>query len=99
MIGLVRFEQQHGLRPVGQGVELREEEGVSRGDDPVGHEEAGISVVRMQAVALPRIVTEDDVRPDLANARRDLETLAEPRLELAVGPAEEDHLALASERY
>ena len=73
--------------------------GSRRGDDAVGHEEAGVAVVRVQAVALPRVVTEDHIGPDPADAGRDLETLAEPGLELAVGPAEEDHLAFASERH
>ena len=99
MIRLVRLEEEQGRRAVRRVAELGEEEGVAGGDDPVGHEETRVAVIGMQAVPLPRVVAEDDVRLQPADAGGDLEALAESRLELAVGPAEEDDLALAAERH
>jgi hypothetical protein len=52
----------------------------------------------MEAVALPGIVAEHDIGAQAADPRRHLPPLAHPRLELAVGPAEEHHLARAAQR-
>jgi len=98
MVRLVGLEKQQCRRPVRLIAELGEKQRVAGGDDPVGHEEAGVAMVWMQAVPLPRVVTEDDVGPDPADGRGDLKALSNARLELAVGPPEERHVARAAER-
>ena len=52
------LEQQEPIRAVGLEALLREEVGVAGRDDPVDHELAGVAVVGVEAVALPRIVPE-----------------------------------------
>ncbi len=97
VVGLVRLEQQQRRRPVrGDGL-LGEEQRVSRGDDAVRDEEAGVAMVRVEAVALPRIVTDDDIRADRADRSTYLPSLAQPGLQLSVRPAQEGHRGSAAE--
>ena len=68
---------------------IGEEEGIAGGHQRVGEHEAGVAVVRVQAVAAPRVVAEDDVGPDQPDPPADLPLLADPVAELAVGEPEE----------
>ena len=97
MVGLVSLEEQQRRRPVRLGAELGEEQGITSGHYAVGHEEAGVAVIRVEPVALPGVVPEHDDRADTADPRRHLETLPQSRLELPVRPAEEDDLTPAAE--
>src|SRR5271165_4134647 len=99
MVRLIRLEQQQSRWPVRQVAELWEKERIACSDDAVGEQETSVAMVGMQPVALPRVMTEHHVGPYLADPGGNLEALAEAGLELAVGPAEKDHLALATERH
>ena len=62
-------QQQRGRAVVGEAV-LREEVRIAGGDDRVAHEPPGVAVVGVQAVPLPRVVAEHDVRPQRADRAR-----------------------------
>ena len=79
------------------GVLLGKEVRVARGHNSVRDEEAGVAVIGVDPVPLPRIVTEDDVRSHAPDPRAHLPALADARFQLAVGPAEEDNVAFAAE--
>ena len=98
VVDLVGLPQQQGAGPVRRNVLFRKEVRVAGGDDAVGDEQAGVAVVGVQPVALPRVVTQHDVGLELPDPVRDLGALAKRRLELAVGPAKEDDIAVAAER-
>ena len=79
--------------------EVGEEVRVACRHDAVGHEEAGVAVVGVQAVAAPGVVTQHDVGLQTADPPRQLATLVDARLQLTVGVAEEhDVAARAAER-
>jgi hypothetical protein len=98
MVRLVGFEEQERRRTVGGCPKLGEKERVARRDDRVGGKEASVAVVRVEAVALPGIVHEDDIGPETADRVYNLPSLANARFELAVRPAEEDDVARATKR-
>ena len=66
LIGLVGLPEEQGRRAVGGDAVLGKEMWISSGDDPVRGEEAGVTVIGMDAVTLPGIVAEDDRGPDPA---------------------------------
>ena len=70
---------------------------VARGHDAFDGQVAGVAVIGVEPVPAPRVVPEHDVGPVLADPVGDLPPLAEARLQLTVGPAEEDALARAAE--
>ena len=72
---------------------LREEVRVAGGDDALARQEAGVAVVGVEPVSLPRVVTEHDVRPELADHQGDAARAVEVAVELAVDVVEEPHLA------
>ncbi len=88
----VGFEQQDRARPVRRQSETGEEQRIACRDDPVGEKESGVAMVGVEAVTLPRIVTEQDVRGDRSDLSSDLALLVSAGLELPVGPSEEDDL-------
>jgi hypothetical protein len=62
---------------MGRYVVIGEEVGVAGGDDPIGDEEACMPVIRMKAVATPRVVTEHDIGPNGPDVVRHRLTLLE----------------------
>ena len=98
VVGFVGLPEQQRIGPVVGELLLGEEQRVAGRHDALDGEEAGVAVVGMEAVALPRVVAEHDGGPELADPVGDLPALAERRVELAVGPAEEDDLAGRPER-
>ena len=72
---------------------LGEEVGVSRRDDALTGKQAGVSVIRVDSVAPPRVMAEDHVGSQLADPAGDLSSFAQAGVELSVGPSEKDDLA------
>ena len=66
VVRLVGLEQQERVGPVVRTTETGEEVRVTGRDDAVDGQPAGVTVVGMQPVALPRVVTEHDVGAHLA---------------------------------
>ncbi len=85
VVGFVGLEQQQHVGPVVRQILVGEEERIAGGDDAVDGEPAGVAVIGVQPVALPRIVAEHDVGTQLADpvARHRL-ALGQAGLELAV---------------
>ena len=71
------------------GVEVR----VAGADDAVAGEEAGGPMVGVEPPAAPRVVSQDDIRPQFADRSRHDRPPTEVVLELAVGPAGEHQRA------
>ncbi len=92
VVDYLGFEEEQFSGAVGD-ARLGEEVGVTGGDDAFDHELAGPAVVRVQAVLLPRIVTQDHVGTDGANDRAHLLPAERVGFELAVDRVEEVHLA------
>ena len=92
VVGLVGLEQQERVGAVVGEALLGEEVRVAGGHDAVDGEEAGVAVVGVEPVALPRVVAEHDGGPQRADPVGHLPALAQAGLELAVGPAEEHAL-------
>src|SRR5262249_60081740 len=67
-------------------------------DDTVDGEEARMAMIGMQAVTLPRIVTEHDFGTEVTDPSGDVATQLECRFELPVDRAEERDLAGGAER-
>lgn len=61
VVGRVGFEKQDGSRPVGRQMEIGEEQGIARRDDTVGEEKAGVTVIGVEPVVLPRVVAKGDI--------------------------------------
>ena len=98
VVGLVGLEQQQRVGTVvGQPV-LGEEVRIAGRHDAVDRQPAGVAVVGVEPVALPRVVAEHDVGSELADDACDLAPPFERRLELAVDAAEEHDLAGGAER-
>ena len=94
VVRLVGLPQQQRRRAVRGEAVLGEEVRIAGGDDGVAHEPAGVAVVGVQPVALPRVVAEHDVGPQLADDRgRPRDTVARSLVEVAVDAPEEAHLA------
>ena len=70
---------------------------VAGGHDGIGHDEAGVAVVRMEAITAPGVMAQDDIGADGANRPCDLPLGPGAIAELAVGPAEEIDLAPAQD--
>ena len=90
VVRLVCLPQQQRARPVRRGTEVGEEMGVTRRHDGVGHEEAGLAVVGVQAVTPPWVVTQHHVGLQTADPAHQLASLVDARLQLTVRVAEED---------
>ena len=80
--------------PPSPGEEVR----VARGDDAVDGQPARVTVVGVQAVPLPRVVTEHDVGSDSRMRRADQRPLVRPALELTVDETDEVHRRAAPRR-
>ena len=93
VVRLVGLPQQQGGRAVRGEVVLGEEVGVARGDDGVADQPAGVAVIGMEPVALPRVVAEHDLRLQLADDSHHLRHGPPVGDELAVDAVEEAHLA------
>ena len=93
VVGLVGLEQQQRSRAVRCERVLRVEVRIAGRDDGVAHEPAGVAVVRVQPVALPRVVAEDDLRLQFADDPGDHANRLAVARQLAVDVAEEAHLA------
>lgn len=74
-----------------------EEVRIPGGHQTVTGQEAGVAVIGMKAVALPRIVTEHHVRAKFANPVRDLPPLTQSAVEFSIGPTEEHDLTSCAE--
>ena len=98
VIGLVRLEQQERLGTVVRQLLLGEEVRVARRDHPFDGEQPRVPVIGVQPVPLPRVVSEHHRGLEPADPVGHLPPLAQPRVELAVGPAEEDALAGGAQR-
>jgi len=61
--------------------------------DPLAGQEACVTVIGVESIPLPRIVTEYYARPELTNDECDLAPLLEATVELAIDKAEKAHLA------
>ncbi len=94
----LRLEEQETVGPVRLDGLLREEMRVARGNDTVDRQPARLVVIRVEAVALPRVVTEQDLRPDPANRLADRGALGSRPLELPVDEPEEVHGARTERR-
>ena len=92
VVGLVGLEEQQRLGPVVGERLLGEEVRVARRHDALDGEEAGVAVVGVEPVALPRVVAEHDGGLELPDPVRHLPPLAHARVELAVDPVEEHAL-------
>ena len=79
VVGLVGLPQQQRVGPVVGEPLLGEEVRVAGGDDAVAGEQAGVAVVGVEPVALPRVVAEHDVGLQPADPVRDLPPLARAR--------------------
>ena len=90
---LVGLEQQEGGRAVRWELVLGEEVRVAGGHDAVAHEPAGVAMVGVEAVALPRIVAEHDLRSQLANDPHDIASGGAIVLQVAIDAIEEAHFA------
>src|SRR5207245_3684404 len=91
--------QQQGMRAVRGDVVLREEVRIPRSDHPVGDEEAGVAMVGMEAVTLPRVVAEHDRGTGPADPPGHPLSLLDAGHELAVDSAQEVDLAGAAAAY
>ena len=92
VVRLVGLEQQQRVGTVVRAAEPGEEVRVARRDDAVDGRPAGVPVVGVQAVALPRVVTEHDVGPHLRGSTSHTDARARrAALELAVDEAAEVH--------
>ena len=89
VVGLVGLPQQQRPGPVVGEALLGEEVRVAGGDDAVAGQQAGMAMVGVEAVALPRIVAEHDVGPQQADDPGHLAARGEVAVELAVDLAEE----------
>jgi hypothetical protein len=97
VVWFVGFPQKQSRRTMRRRVLVGKEVGIARCHDGIGEEKSGVPVVWVQAVALPGIVPEHDVGTDGADPGAQLPPLLGPRLELAIRPAEEDHVSVAPE--
>src|SRR5262245_42914444 len=78
------LEAQQRRGSVGRDAELGKEVGIPRRDDAVGDEQSRVTMIRVDAVRLPRVVTEDDVGAALTDHAACGGTRPESALELAV---------------
>ena len=92
VIGHVGLPQQHRVRSVVRDPVLLEEVRIACGDHGVAREQSGVAVIGVQAITLPRIVAEHDLRAQLSDDLRDRATQRERAVEFAVDLAEEHHL-------
>ena len=90
LVGLQQQQRRGAMR--GEAV-LGEEVRIAGGDDRVAHEPTGVAVIGMEPVALPRVVTEHDVGPQLADDPGDLGDRRPIARQVAVDVPEEAHLA------
>ncbi len=98
VVGLVGLEQQQRVRPMMSSAEPGEEVRITRRDDAVDGRPSGVPVIRVEAVALPRVVTEDDVRADLTDGAADDGARGLAALELAVDETREMEPAATERR-
>ena len=70
VVRFVRLEQQQVVGAVVRAAEAGEEVRVTGRDDPVDGQPAGVAVVGMEPVALPRVVAEHERRPHLSGSPR-----------------------------
>tara|TARA_B110000305_G_scaffold220469_1_gene262345 strand:- start:1038 stop:1619 length:582 start_codon:yes stop_codon:yes gene_type:complete len=92
VVWLIGLPQQKGVRPVVGDAVLSVEVRVTGSNDPFARQEASVAVVRVQPIPFPRIVTEYDLRLELANRLGDVAPLAQAAVEFAVDVLEEAHL-------
>ena len=93
VVGLVGFPQQQRAGPVRGQVLLAIEVRVACRDDALASEQPGVAMVGVQAVALPRVVTEHDIGAKLAYHPGDLAASLQVAVELTVDVIEEAHFA------
>ena len=65
VVGNIGLEQQQVLRAMVSDTVFREVVRIAGGDDAITREQAGVAMVGVQAVALPRVVAEHDIRAEL----------------------------------
>ena len=97
VVWLLGLEKQKCLRSVMGNVVFDEEERVARGNDSVNREKPCVPVIGVQAVTLPRIMTEHHDRFEFPDPVGNLRSLTEATFEFPIGPAEEHHLARRSQ--
>src|ERR1700722_1103561 len=78
-------------------VELGKEERIASRDDPLGREKSRLSMIRVEAIALPRVMCQDNLGSETPDPESHLASLLETRSELTVRPAEEDDVVSPSE--
>ncbi len=89
----VGLEQQQVLGPmVGDSV-LWEEVRVAGGHDALAGEQAGVAMIGMQPISLPRVVAEHHVGPELSDRERHVTACHKIAIEFAVDVLEEHDLA------
>src|SRR5438132_1448232 len=88
VVGFVGLPQQQGGRTVGRGRLFWKEMGIARRHYPVGEQEPGGAMVRVQAVALPRVMAQHQLGTQPADPVGDLPALVGSRFQFAVGPAQ-----------
>ena len=96
VIEFLRLKEEERARTMRCQFLIGEEVWIACSNHAVRHQEAGTAMVRMQAVASPRVMAEDHIGADLANPVRHLPALAKPRVEFAVRPPEEGDVTLAT---
>jgi hypothetical protein len=72
-----------------------EKEWIASGDDAIGDEEARVTVVGMQAITPPWVVSEHDVGLEVPDPSCGLLALGDTTLELAVGKSEKHNVSAA----
>ena len=97
VIGFVRLPEQQGARAVGRLSDLGKEMRVPGGHDAVGRKETGVTMVRVQSIALPGVVTQHHIWAHPADPVGNLPTLLQAGLQFAIGPGKERHFAGATE--
>ena len=95
VVRLVGLPQQEGVGPMVWHRVLFEEVRIASCDDPFAGEESGVAVVGMQAISLPRVMSEHHTRSEFPNGEGDAAPRVETAVEFAVDVVEEPNFASA----
>ena len=99
VIGLVGFEEEQGARAMVCGPDVRKEQRVTCSHDRVHGEEPGVTMVGVEAVPLPGVVSEHHIGSEAADRRHELGPGDNPVFELTVGPTEELDVSPAAQGH
>ena len=93
VIGLIGFKQEQRRWAMRGEVMLAKEMGIARCHQSFAREQTGVTVIWVQAVSLPRIVSENDVGLNHSDAASNFTSQCERTVEFAVDLVEKHHVA------